>query len=407
MASAGGRQAAAAYKVIARCLPWNLPEDKFKQLLEEEGLRFDFCYFRKGKQSSKRTQSSFATLIFSKLEALAAFLKKFDGRSFSDGKTVSVCIVEYAPFGRIPKNFAPDERAGTIEDDNEFRAFVESSEKPGALPSAEAWLEQQEAQRAAQGPQVAPLVQALRARKAARGRGGKGATATPLWAMPVDDQQKPPQSGAGRRKGADAAKHLSKGRPGAVDDDCVIVDSPERRSGGQARGSRAGPQGDKESAAPSAHAQRLLARTAPGARPADRMNVTAAISSNRGIWGQIGKTLGASAVHGGRQRGKADGGDKSAGSHSRGAPSTEANSAAPGPASGGARSGRGGPGDCHGAQGVQRTPPGREGRGVPQGLRDEAPLLGAGGGGYPRGCGGGDRNQAKPSAESGSEKGGA
>lgn len=168
-------------KVIIRRLPPNLPEQIFWQAISPWVLRSesskvavqdkpvsqaessskvpfaDQAYFvpgklkdgsRRGVQADSNASPhtfSRAYIRFHKTDDLVNFHRGFDGHLFRDSKgNEYFAVVEFAPFQRMPedgvKRKRPDNLAGTIEEDEDFKQFI------GILTQAEAELAQEKGQ---------------------------------------------------------------------------------------------------------------------------------------------------------------------------------------------------------------------------------------------------------------------
>ncbi|KAF7722069.1 hypothetical protein EC973_003717 [Apophysomyces ossiformis] len=192
-AKQASRKSALKTKVVVRRLPPNLPEDVFmntvKQWTSDELV--DFAYYVPGKLAkSKAKEHVFSRAYFhmKTMEAVIEFHRGFDGHIFLDNKgNESRAVVEFAPFQKIPKEHKnPDARQGTIDDDPDYLNFLESlkaEEKKEAEPKeANDGLSQIErlenrlalvtaqtlAAEQANKPKTTPLLEHLRAQKAAK-----------------------------------------------------------------------------------------------------------------------------------------------------------------------------------------------------------------------------------------------
>ncbi|CAM0139898.1 unnamed protein product [Umbelopsis sp. WA50703] len=180
-------------KVVVRRLPPNIPEEIFfnsvKAWVNESTTGWQL--FVPGKLSSSKAKQhvfSRAYFHFLTMEAVMAFHQGYDGHLFMDGKGNEYrAVVEFAPFQKIPKDHkTPDPRQGTIETDPEYIAFVESLSVPEpplnsttdtkdglsnverienrlSLMTAQNQLAEQ-----ANKPKTTPLLEHLRAQKAAQ-----------------------------------------------------------------------------------------------------------------------------------------------------------------------------------------------------------------------------------------------
>ncbi|KAL0093901.1 Smg-4/UPF3 family-domain-containing protein [Phycomyces blakesleeanus] len=180
-------------KVIVRRLPPNLPEEIFmntvKPWTSEENV--DYKYYVLGKLSKSKAKEhvfSRAYFHFKTMEAVIAFHQGFDGHIFVDSRgNESRAVVEFAPYQKIPKEQkTTDARAGTIDSDPDYYKFllmlkaeenkspevkkgsdglsqIERLENRLALVSAQTIAAEQ-----ANKPKTTPLLEHLRAQKAAK-----------------------------------------------------------------------------------------------------------------------------------------------------------------------------------------------------------------------------------------------
>lgn len=128
-----------------------------------------------------------AYLRFKALQDLLDFHRGFDGHVFRDAKgNESVALVEWAPYQKVPSEMTQpaskkrDKRRGTIEQDEDYIAFVEQlkngdgkdpKDKPDGelLGSASGTISKEEAAAAAlQAAKNTPLLEHLRSKKAAK-----------------------------------------------------------------------------------------------------------------------------------------------------------------------------------------------------------------------------------------------
>ncbi|ORY99078.1 Smg-4/UPF3 family-domain-containing protein [Syncephalastrum racemosum] len=192
-AKRSSRKTAPKTKIVVRRLPPNLPEDVFmnavKRWTSDEVV--DYKLYLPGKLSkSKGKEHQFSRAYFhmKTMEAVIAFHQGFDGHIFLDNRGIeSRAVVEFAPFQKLPKEHkTPDARQGTIDDDPEFLAFVESLKHEetakeeenveGATPLerlenrlAMVTAQTLAAEQAAK-PKTTPLLDHIRAQKAAAAR---------------------------------------------------------------------------------------------------------------------------------------------------------------------------------------------------------------------------------------------
>ncbi|KAI8074721.1 Smg-4/UPF3 family-domain-containing protein [Gongronella butleri] len=180
-------------KVIVRRLPPNLPEDVFMNAVSRwtgDDI-VDYKVYIPGKVSqSKGKENTFSRAYFhmKTMDAVIAFHQGFDGHIFMDSKgNENRAVVEFAPYQGVPKEpKAPDARQGTIEEDPDYIKFLEilkeEQEKPadtdaqgeGTTPLERlenrlaSLTAQSHAQEQASKPKTTPLLDHLRALKAAK-----------------------------------------------------------------------------------------------------------------------------------------------------------------------------------------------------------------------------------------------
>ncbi|KAG0012168.1 hypothetical protein BGZ82_002701 [Podila clonocystis] len=164
-------------KIVVRRLPANLPEhvfaDSIKPLVPETAMDHPFTWVA-GKVSKNQVKgNTFArAYIYFKVEKLALeFQKAYHGHVFMDKHgNEGRAHVEFAPFQKIPREQRKaDPKQGTIEEDPEYIAFLQSmnaepteADKEMKLSGTELLLKE-----SAVNPKSTPLLEALRAQKAA------------------------------------------------------------------------------------------------------------------------------------------------------------------------------------------------------------------------------------------------
>lgn len=153
---------AAPLKIVVRHLPPNLPENVFHTSIASWHKVMDWSDYVPGILADGRDKSdvySRAYVKFRKHIDLQDFIKRYQGHVFisADGKEYRA-QVEIALYQRIPKppGKAKDPLNGTLEEDAEYKAFLESLKAPPAPPKEENPLV----------PKVTPLIEFLRAQKA-------------------------------------------------------------------------------------------------------------------------------------------------------------------------------------------------------------------------------------------------
>jgi regulator of nonsense transcripts 3 len=190
-------------KLAIRLLPPGLTEDEFKSALGEEWQvgkgRIDWLDFSPGKVTkslAKYSKPSTAWIRVANVSFVPQLEEKLRQTSFDDAKhTVNDALfpegplLEHALNQKVPSNRKRvDPRMGTIDQDTEFKKFLESLTNPIQKPSAdlESSLNNEDTK-----VTTTPLIEHLRAKKAARearpSKGGKDAR----------------EAGKNRRKGKD------------------------------------------------------------------------------------------------------------------------------------------------------------------------------------------------------------
>ncbi|XP_033118090.1 regulator of nonsense transcripts 3B-like [Anneissia japonica] len=133
-------------KVVIRRLPPTLTEENFVEQISPMPQNDYFC-FVKAERCLAPFAFSRAYLNFTSQEDIISFSEKWDGHVFLDtnGREY-VAVVEFAPYTKVPKKPSSrkvDPRSGTIEDDDDYKKFLESLEVTvEPLPSAETFLEE-------------------------------------------------------------------------------------------------------------------------------------------------------------------------------------------------------------------------------------------------------------------------
>ncbi|KAF8311294.1 hypothetical protein DL93DRAFT_2169168 [Clavulina sp. PMI_390] len=153
-------------KVIVRRLPPNLPEPIFWKSVSlwVTSDTVTWKSYHPGKLKSrpeKPNVTSRAYIAFKSPEQVVRFSKEYDGHLFRDKQgNESYAVVEFAPFQKVPADRKKqDARVGTINQDEDFKSFVES------LSQAETVVPEAAAPKI--DPKSTPLLEALKAEKAA------------------------------------------------------------------------------------------------------------------------------------------------------------------------------------------------------------------------------------------------
>ena len=174
-----------------RWLPSKLTEEEFRLSVGKwqesiTWLRFEAGTVPEGVGGQRPTPGC-AYLQIRNPEVAADLSMALDGAGYRDSAGMMCrCMVEWAPCQRVPVKSREDSRAGSLEQDEVYKAFVDdlTKEKPPPL-SAEAALEAREKEKAKREGEVVvtPLLQYLKdkqqraAAKKAKDMRGKQATA--------------------------------------------------------------------------------------------------------------------------------------------------------------------------------------------------------------------------------------
>ncbi|ORX91373.1 hypothetical protein K493DRAFT_339399 [Basidiobolus meristosporus CBS 931.73] len=176
-------------KVVIRRLPPNLPEELFFKSIQpyitDENI--DWKLYVPGKISTNKNKENHFSrgyLHFKTIDDVILFHRGYDGHLFVDSKgNESRAVVEFAPFQKIPKeNQKPDPREGTLEEDPDYLAFLETlkeekeNKESNGISDGTTQLEKLEARLSKESvvplstnstPKSTPLLDYLRAQKAA------------------------------------------------------------------------------------------------------------------------------------------------------------------------------------------------------------------------------------------------
>ncbi|CAL9058276.1 unnamed protein product [Musa banksii] len=163
-------------KVVVRRLPPSISQSVLMEQIDGRFAgRYDWVFFRPGKNSRKNQRHSCAYLNFERSEDVVEFAEFFDGHIFVNEKGAHFkAVIEYAPSQRVPKPWSKkDVCEGTLSKDPEYMDFLGLLSKPVEhLPSAEIQLERKEAERAGGTKEsliVTPLMDFVRRKRAAKG----------------------------------------------------------------------------------------------------------------------------------------------------------------------------------------------------------------------------------------------
>lgn len=153
-------------KVVIRRLPPHLPEAVFQASISEWHKSFELFYYVPGKLATKRDetdQSSRAYVKFRKHDDLQAFVKHYQNHLFVSSTNqeyrASIDIALFQKTAKPPSAAvkAKDPLAGTIEQDPDYLAFVESLKAP---------VVRNQASDVQSESKVTPLIEYLRVQKA-------------------------------------------------------------------------------------------------------------------------------------------------------------------------------------------------------------------------------------------------
>ncbi|KAG0042863.1 hypothetical protein BGZ83_012085 [Gryganskiella cystojenkinii] len=173
----GPNRGQAKTKIIVRRLPANLPEAVFmesiKPFLSEQSVERPLTWVagKVSKNPVKGNTFARAYIYFRSVKLATDFQKAYHGHAFVDRNgNEGRAYVEFAPFQKVPREQRKaDTKQGTIEDDPDYQAFLQSltaepteAEKEMKLSGTEQLLKE-----SALNPKSTPLLEDLRAQKAA------------------------------------------------------------------------------------------------------------------------------------------------------------------------------------------------------------------------------------------------
>ncbi|KAG0271830.1 hypothetical protein BGZ95_000309 [Linnemannia exigua] len=173
----GPSRGQAKSKIVVRRLPANLPEhvflDSIKGLVPDSALDRPTTWVagKVSKNPVKANTFARAYIYFKNEKVALEFQKAYHGHTFVDRNgNEGKAHVEFAPFQKIPREQRKaDTKQGTIEEDPDYIAFLQSltadptdAEKEMKLSGTEQLLKE-----SAINPKSTPLLEALRAQKAA------------------------------------------------------------------------------------------------------------------------------------------------------------------------------------------------------------------------------------------------
>ncbi|KAK7154366.1 hypothetical protein R3I94_007641 [Phoxinus phoxinus] len=157
-------------KVVIRRLPPSLSKDQLEEHLSPLPS-FDYFEFFPADQSLYPHLFSRAYINFKNPEDIIIFRDRFDGYVFIDNKGQEYpAVVEFAPFQKVSKKKLKkkDAKAGTIEEDPEYRRFLEnySCDEEKSMANPETLLGEIEAKtRELIGKRTTPLLEYIKNKK--------------------------------------------------------------------------------------------------------------------------------------------------------------------------------------------------------------------------------------------------
>ncbi|KAK2799097.1 hypothetical protein FQN50_008603 [Emmonsiellopsis sp. PD_5] len=174
---AGSKAAAPRLKLLVRRLPPGLTQEEFQTALGDEWKvgkgKVDWIHFKEGKVSkdpAKPSRPTRAYLRVTSLDLVSPLSEKVRLASFQDARNtirdpvlLGPPSLEYAPYPRVPgSRVRKDGRQGTIDQDSDFIAFLESLTNPVTKPAVDVAGEDTKEEK----PTITPLIQFLREKKA-------------------------------------------------------------------------------------------------------------------------------------------------------------------------------------------------------------------------------------------------
>ncbi|KAF2088883.1 hypothetical protein K490DRAFT_38150 [Saccharata proteae CBS 121410] len=216
------RSAAPRLKVVVRRLPPGLTQQEFEAAIGDEWKsgrgHVDWVSYKPGKISKDMAKPSRPSRVYLHLTDKAhitVLADKVRNTAFTDAKntTKDPCligppVVAFAPWNRVPAGRRRvDQRQGTIDQDPEFKDFLESLTNPVAKPmptdvTADPASEKQEVK-------TTPLIEHLREKKAAKDKPQPVKVQAKGKHARVDSKDekaaKPTETKGGRKGGKDAA----------------------------------------------------------------------------------------------------------------------------------------------------------------------------------------------------------
>ncbi|KAK2786365.1 hypothetical protein FQN52_007822 [Onygenales sp. PD_12] len=174
---AGSKAAAPRLKLLVRRLPPGLTQEEFQTALGDEWKvgkgKVDWIHFKEGKVSkdpAKPSRPTRAYLRVTSLDLVSPLSENVRLASFQDARNtirdpvlLGPPSLEYAPYPRVPgSRVRKDGRQGTIDQDSDFIAFLESLTNPVTKPAVDVAGEDTKEEK----PTITPLIQFLKEKKA-------------------------------------------------------------------------------------------------------------------------------------------------------------------------------------------------------------------------------------------------
>ncbi|CDS12040.1 hypothetical protein LRAMOSA04235 [Lichtheimia ramosa] len=276
------RKNALKTKIVVRRLPANLPEEVFMNAVKRwtGDDVVDYKFYVPGKVTqSKGKENVFSRAYFhmKTMEAVIAFHQGFDGHIFVDNRgNESRAVVEFAPFQKLPKEQKnPDSRQGTIDEDPDYLKFLDSlkaeqekKDEPNDIGEGGSQLERLEnrlamvtaqtlAAEQANKPKTTPLLEHIRAQKAAQAAArakAQAAKAAKKSILNRESKTKGASGGSASPSGSGETKKSSRrnrkkkdknkdkdndGNNAATSNENQKADKPPKKEGGKSKRSKA------------------------------------------------------------------------------------------------------------------------------------------------------------------------
>lgn len=172
----GPKAASPRLKLVLRRLPPGLNEQEFLNILGDDWKvgtgKIDYLDFKKGKVSRDAAKPSRPARAYIRVtsQVHAAVLGDYVrqqtwqdvAKSYQDSALVGPPTLEYSPYHRIPANKSKqDNRQGTIDQDAEFKSFLEALTNPITKP-----VSSEDDDKKTEKVKTTPLIESLREKKA-------------------------------------------------------------------------------------------------------------------------------------------------------------------------------------------------------------------------------------------------